>query len=158
MISLTELSEIPLRQGNLNHCLLCSYSAAMFPFTRVQELNYFVDFCKQYNIKFDNSEMDSILKGSKTIYNIFPGGTPGSGYDWIEQIHNFCQGNSFQIARKLTNIIRHKSIGDLENDLHSTYSSSVLALNFGNGQHHSICVIKNTELGFIARDSNSLSR
>jgi len=52
MVNASELSQIPIRQGNSEACLLSSYGSALYPFTHTPEIKYFVDCCILLEINY----------------------------------------------------------------------------------------------------------
>lgn len=158
MVNANELSQIPLRQGNNDACLLSSYGAALYPFTHTPEIKYFVDCCILLGINYV-TEGDCISLFRPQLVDQRIGSIKkGTGYDWLEELHNNCSGSSFKKAH--SSVIIERGLGKIkaESKLKNTRSTAIFALSFGKfpGKAHSICVIYDTNLGFIARDSGRL--
>lgn len=153
MLNATYLSRQPLRQGNANACLLISYAAALYPFTLTNEIEYFVDCCTLLGIKLTSPGDGLNLLTPQLIDARIGTKTRGSGYDWIEELHDNCTGHSFDIARSRASITRKLSREQVENSLRDKRCASIFALHFSNGDSHSICIINDPTYGFVSRDS-----
>ncbi len=155
VIEAKELSDQPLRQGNVDACLLASYAAAIFPFNKVLEIQYFIDCCFLLNIKI-TAPGDSMILLQPQIVDIRIGTKKlKSGYDWLEELHLNCLGASFVSARRNANIVRLSRI-ETENFLNNERCTSTFTLHFPHGPVHSICVLKDPNYGYVARDSGQL--
>ncbi|MBK9721996.1 MAG: hypothetical protein IPO78_10325 [Saprospiraceae bacterium] len=152
MLSINEFSNLPIRQGQNDACLLCSYSTALFPFTQTIEIQYFIECCELLGISL--LEQNDALNFQHGIVDSRIGTfTFGSGYDWIEELHLNCPSPAYKNARKLTKINRRFSRDDVEVKLDNQRTSSIITLKFPNNTWHSICITKDPQFGFIARDS-----
>jgi len=156
MINASELSQIPLRQGNSEACLLSSYGAALYPITHTPEIKYFVDCCDLLKINY-LPEGDCVVLLQPQLVDIRIGTTTrGSGYDWLAELHHNCKGNSFLKALASTEMYRGLELNEVESKLKDTRSTAIFAISFENSPRapHSICVIYDLKLGFVVRDSS----
>lgn len=146
MISHSEFSKEPLRQGESDACLLASYAAAAFPFVKIAELAYFADIAR---LRGENE--DAPLEVPPQIVDPRIGVVRlGSGYDWIEQLHNSCPGLSFERTRLAIQTSRLHAPRNLESALNAKRCTALLTIN---PNRHSIAVGCDPDLGFFARDS-----
>ena len=140
---------------HITSCLLSSYGAALFPFTHTWEIQYFIDCCLLLNIREIYNNDPIALFSPPRVDSRIGAIRNGSGYDWIEDIHTNCIGQSFIFARERVNISRVNRV-KVEEELHNNRCSSIFSLHFPNDQAHSICIIKDPEHGYVARDSSQL--
>lgn len=80
-----------------------------------------------------------------------------SGYDWLEELHLKCPGDSFVAARLSAKILR-KNRTATEHFLNKERCTSIFALHFPDGKVHSVCVLKDPSYSYVARDSGQLVR
>jgi hypothetical protein len=155
MVSANELSQLPLRQGASDACLLASYGAALFPFTHTPEIQYFVDCCDLLGLTFVTQGNCLALLRPQKVDSRISTSKNGSGYDWLEELHNNCPAKSFNIARALVQLKRDLGHEDVESLLKTDRSSAIVALSFGKipNSAHSICVVFDPNHGYVARDS-----
>jgi hypothetical protein len=155
MVLAKELSQLPLRQGASNVCLLSSYGAALFPFTHTLEIQYFVDCCDLLGLKFLTPGDCIALLPSQKVDSRLGTSKNGSGYDWLEELHNNCPAKSFNIARSVIQLKRGLEHEDVELLLKTDRTSATVAISFKkiDNSSHSICVIYDPNHGYVARDS-----
>lgn len=157
MIACNEFSNVPLRQGNADACLLASYGAAQFPFTRTAEIEYFISLCNLLGIALSNPgdalaslEPQRVDPRISVLRN-------GSGYDWIETLHNDANAVPFDTARSTTTIDRTLTTVQLEKELKDRRCTAIVSLHEpGTGLAHSIALACDSAIGFFARDSGRL--
>lgn len=157
MIEAKELSFQPIRQGNVDACLLASYAAAVFPFTKIPEIQFFIDCCSLLNIKISTPGDAMILLQPQLADSRIGTTKQNRGYDWLEELHLNCIGDSFRKARMNAKIIRRSKV-ETEQYLHDERCTAIFALHFPQGAVHSICVLKDPNYGYVARDSGQLIR
>lgn len=145
-------SQPPFRQGSTDSCLLASLAAALYPHTGTVESRYFTDCCDLLGIKYTDTD-HSVRSLIPQVVDVRLGViTPGTGYQWLENLFANCSGPAFAIARSRAQLRRLQTTLEVELALQSGPHTAIICLHLGNAAH-SVAVLHDSVYGFSLRDS-----
>jgi len=151
MIKNTTFDNINYKQTG-NYCVLASYATSSTPFLfpKVEVIDFFLAFCKHYNIVADKSNAEELYLAKFIEEYSKPG---KNGYQVINELHNSSPHELFVRCRctfSLSPKETSKEIAEIENEL--IKNECCLMLFIGGKKMHSVTVYYDN--GFWIYDVN----